>query len=361
MIKKGYFLIFLVLSCLVSVCAQSETPFEATEEAIIAPPPPPEEEKEIIGKLDVIFELKDYDLKNLISDIHVNLEILDKETGEKTNTLKYVGNDGLVKLRLYKGTYDITLKVDKIDTGGRDYFITVDQDVDNDVTRTAYLFSVGSVIGNVYGGNGKAVKGAQIKFECSGDYGDRDNKISDDFGGFSSYWLPIGSCRVCAMHGYKVGFMDVEIKKGELSNIDVTLNKGIISGFNFWTILIMIVVLIVAFFGVRYISKKGKEEVEKKEEIEEKKEVVKEDAKEKLSSRTRDIINTLKEKEESIVNFLLENNNKSTQAKIRYSTGIPKTSLVRILLALELKKVVKIEKIGKLKKVGLTSWFLGKE
>jgi len=362
MTKKRYFLIFLILPCLASIYAQSETPFEVTEEAVIAPPPPPEEEKEIAGKLDVVLELKDYDLKNWISDIHVNLEMVYKETGKKVNTLKYVGDDGSVRLRLDKGLYDITLKVDKIDTNGRDYFITFDQDVNNDVTRTVYLFSVGSVIGNVYGEKGKAVKGAQIKFECSGNYGDRGNKISDDFGGFSSYWLPIGSCKISAMYGGKVGYRDIEIKNGELSNIDITLSKGVISGFNFWTILIMvIVVLIVTFFGLKYINKRGGKETVK-EKVEAKEEIVREDVEKKeLSSRTRDVMKTLKDKEKGVVNFLLENDNKSTQARIRYDTGIPKTSLARILMGLELKKVIKIEKIGKLKKVELTDWFLGKE
>lgn len=365
MMKKRCFLLFLVLYCLVSVNAQS--PFEAGE-AVVAPPSPPEEGREISERLDVVLELKDYDSKNLINDIHVTIEVLDKDDGRKTNTLKYIGSDGLVRLRLYKGAYDITLKVDKVETNGRDYFIKIDQNVDNDITRTVYLFSIGSVIGNVYDSKGKAVKEAEIKFECSGNYGDRENKISDEFGSFSSYWLPIGSCRVSAVYGSKVGYIDVEIKKGELSNIDITLSKGIISGFSSGTMIIMIVIAIfIAIIWVGYINKKGKKEadkekVEEKKEIREEKVVVKEESKEKgLSSRTRDVMETLKEKEKSVVNFLLENNNKSTQAKIRYSTGIPKTSLARILMALELKKIIKIEKIGKLKKTELTDWFLGKE
>jgi len=354
--KKRYFLLSLILFCLVSVYAQT-TPFTA-EELVIAPPPPPEEGKEISEKMDIVLELKDYDSKNLISDIHVTIEILNKENGERVNTLKYIGGDGLVKLRLYKGVYDITLKVDMIETNGRDYFIEFDQNVDNDVNRTVYLFSVGSIIGNVYESKGKAVKGAEIKFECSGNYGETENKASDDFGSFSSYWLPIGSCRISAMYGNKVGYEDVEVNKGELSDIDITLSQGIISGDSFGTLIVMVVILVfVAFFVINYVNKKSKKEVVK-EKVKGKKEIVKE---KEFSSRTRDIMKTLKEKEKSIVNFLVENNNKSTQAKIRYGIGIPKTSLARILMALELKKIIKIERIGKLKKVELTGWFLGKE
>ena len=368
MVKKRYLLVFLILICLIRVYAQTDEVFTA-EESIVAPPSPPEEEEEIAEKLDVVFELNDYDSKSLISDIHVNVEIMDKENNKASNTLKYVGNDGIVRLRLYKGRYDISLKVDKVDTNGRDYFIRFDQDVEGDIVRSVYLFSIGSVRGNVNDVKGKAVKGAQIKFECSGNYGEKVNKVSDEFGSFSSYWLPIGSCRVSAMHDYKVGYKDVEIKKGELNDIEITLSRGVISGFNSGTLIFMVVIVfIVTLFGIKYVNKKDKKRAvekkveEKKEEpiVEGKKEVNEIGGKE-LSSRTRDVMKTLKEKEIKVVNFLLGNNYKSTQAKIRYSTGIPKTSLARILLALELKKIIKIEKIGKLKKVELTAWFLGKE
>ncbi len=349
--KRGFLFFIVFIFILSSINAQTETPFDA-ESSIVAPPPPPEEELEMVEKLNVVFELKDYDSKNLINDIHVNLEIIDKGTNEKTSTLKYVGNNGLTRLRLYKGEYDITLKVDKIDTNGRDYFITFDQSVDNDVTKTVYLLPVGSVTGSVYEKEGDVVKGAQIKFECGGNYGEMENKISDEFGSFSSYWLPVGSCRVFAIYDNKVGYMDIEIKKGELNNIDINLVKEVISGFNLRSMAILILVgLVFMFIGAYYVNKKKKEKIEDNE-------IIKEEIK-GLSSRTKDIIKTLKEKERTLVDFLLENNYKSTQAKIRYATGIPKTSLARILVSLELKKIVKIEKIGKLKKVELTAWFLG--
>ena len=61
------------------------------------------------------------------------------------------------------------------------------------------------------------------------------------------------------------------------------------------------------------------------------------------------------------IHDLIESKNHSSQSKVRYSTGIPKTSLGRILDNLVGKKVISIEKVGKLKKISLTDWFLGKD
>lgn len=340
-----FLIVFVIL--LNSINAQNEAPFE-TAKVSVTPPPPPEED--ISKKYIIIFELKDYDSKILINDLHVNLEIVNKEANERINTLKYVGDNGLVKLYLSKGIYDITLKVDKIETNGRDNFIKFDQIIDNNVNKTVYLLSVGSVIGNVYDENGNAIKGAQIKVECSGSYGQTENKVSDKFGSFSLYWLPVGYCRISSMYSNRVGYKDIEIKKGELNNIDITLSTGILSGFNFKFIVILVLIAIVAEFIRRsYITRK-------------KKNAIKKETKEKeLSSRTEDIIKTLKDNEKYVVNFLLDNDYKSTQATIRHNTGIPRTSLSRILKSLETKKIVEVEKVGKLIKVRLTPWFLGKE
>jgi len=77
-------------------------------------------------------------------------------------------------------------------------------------------------------------------------------------------------------------------------------------------------------------------------------------------TRGEDIISTLNPKEKQIVSFLMDNGNKSNQANIRHNTGIPRTSLSRCLKSLEAKKIVTIEEIGKMRKVSLTPWFLGK-
>ena len=80
-----------------------------------------------------------------------------------------------------------------------------------------------------------------------------------------------------------------------------------------------------------------------------------------VSARAQDILKTLSENEKKVAEHLLSSGNNSTQARMRNSLGMPKTSLARVLQMLERKRVVEVERIGKLKKVRLTDWFLGRE
>jgi len=350
--KKGYLLLGMILfSFFIKVNAQEALPnFETSDNIIVPPSPPIEGEKPLI-----MLKILDYNSKELISDIHVNIKYLDKRLNKEIETLQYVDKSGTVKLNLENGNYQITLKVDKIDTPGKDYFIKFDLNVDKNKNETIYLFPVGSVMGNIYDNKNNAISNSILKFECSGNYGELDNKVTDSFGSFTSYWLPVGSCKISASDRNRVGYKQIEIKKGELNNVDIILGSGLIGGPN--TSLYLIIIILIAFVIIFVAYNKDK--IFKKQTKAEK---IQESSKEqKFSKRTIDILNTLKEKEKQIVNFLLENNLNSTQAKIRYATGIPKTSLARLFLSLEGKKVICIESIGKLKKIKLTDWFLGKE
>jgi uncharacterized membrane protein len=73
-----------------------------------------------------------------------------------------------------------------------------------------------------------------------------------------------------------------------------------------------------------------------------------------------DIITALDRKEKDVIRFLikeLSDKESISQSKIVYGLGMAKTSLTRILMNLEAKNLIKIEKIGKLKKISLSEWF----
>ena len=76
-----------------------------------------------------------------------------------------------------------------------------------------------------------------------------------------------------------------------------------------------------------------------------------------IPPRTR----TLPVRERAVVGLLLGNGNASSQNIIKQKTGIPRTTLIRVLDALEAKKIITTESMGKLKKVRLTPWFLEKD
>lgn len=67
---------------------------------------------------------------------------------------------------------------------------------------------------------------------------------------------------------------------------------------------------------------------------------------------------TLKDKEKEIIEFIVESKGKTTQAKIYHETGIPKASLFRYIQALTMKNIIEVKKIGKVKKIKFSDWFL---
>jgi len=342
--KKGVivFILFLVLSCYAS--AEDLPAFELNN-AAVAPPMPPVTTEE--GKLRLELELKDYNTKELINDTHVGITLVSDETA---NTLQYVGGSGILKLSLEPGDYEIVLKVDKIETDGKDYYYKGQYTITRDGSETVMLMGAGSARGMVYNSKGQALQNAIVDVECTADYGEKDATKTDRYGNFVLYWLPEGHCRISAVQNNRVGFENVNIEKGMLEDLDIRLGGTIAESNYLWLIILVVLIGVVILMYLRK-PKAAKKETAKTIVV----------RKKEHHPRILDIMRTLKDNEKKIVEYLIENKGKSTQAYIKNSLGIPKTTLARSLKMLEAKNVVSIECIGKMKKVDLTDWFLGKE
>ena len=81
---------------------------------------------------------------------------------------------------------------------------------------------------------------------------------------------------------------------------------------------------------------------------------------EDLGKREKDIFKTLRDNEKKVVEFLIEQKEPVYFSKIHYKTGLSKGSLFRNLRSLENKDIDKTIKEGKVRKVSLSDWFLGK-
>ncbi|MCK5699281.1 MAG: hypothetical protein KAH93_05515 [Candidatus Aenigmarchaeota archaeon] len=343
----------LILLCaliiLLSNPAHAESGIDLFEETSITPPSLEDAEIDT-GTIKLILELKDINTKEPLTDIHLNIELI--SVTRSTKTIKYIGDNNILELNLPREDWIIILKGDLLSTTGKDYYAAYTIDLDADTNQTIYLLPVGSVEGMVYTDREQTqvVEGAILKFDCSADYGEPKDMATDTFGSFKSEWLPATTCRIYAKHGNQVGSTEVTISPGTLSNTQIILDKDTVVKDNKIQLLLAAAGLILlALFIVRlskYSSKTPKKEQYQAPN---------------LPKRTKDIINTLNQKEKSIVTFLLENNNESTQNKIYHSTFIPKTSLSRSLLLLEQKRIIKIEKLGNLRKIKLTGWFLDKK
>ncbi|HDH40939.1 MAG TPA: hypothetical protein ENG12_00810 [Candidatus Altiarchaeales archaeon] len=142
--------------------------------------------------------------------------------------------------------------------------------------------------------------------------------------------------------------MTINITKGELKTIDVTLAQEVKSGPDLRILLIASILVIVVI--IFYLSRKRKPKpgIEKTTKIE-------------ITGRMRDIIQTLTDRERDIVELLIENNGKLTQAEIRHFLRNPKATISRDIHCLKQKRIVETIKIGRNKEIILTKWFLGHE
>lgn len=299
-----------------------------------------------------------------VKDVLVNIGIFDKQAGDERTISSFIRSNPIT-LRLPQGDYVLSFKIDNLQTAGKDFYGKQEINLENSTDQEITVFPVGSLKGVVYDTLNNLVSKATLKVECSKEYGEKPPEFTDKVGSFSIDYAPIGECTITATSHDAVGRGKITIDKGASQNIEIRLDRAVISeGGNGWIIFFGVIIMLAlggaGWYGWRYWKKTrhliAQQHTQKKPE--EHKEKAPE---EKLSKRTQDILNTLNDKETKIVTFLLNSNHHSTQAKIRYETGIPKTTLVRVFMSLQNKKVVSIETMGKLKKIKLTQWFLDKE
>lgn len=377
--------VFLLLSC--SVLANNDTDFleesfglesDDSIEGIVPPSTPNIEDmaKSALGqKNNVFIAMQDVNSEEILQNVHVNYEVISNK--EKSSSLQFVGEESFLELRLDPGTYRIILKIDDLDTEGYDYYASETFLIDEDFNTTVDVFPVGSARGTVKSKKGVLTSGVNLKFECSKQYGDDCQKTTDNFGSFSGDYLPVGTCIITASNNFYVGSETILVEHGKTNTIEIVLDSPLSPFFAvktiMWLSIIAIIILLaLLFYFIKnkkkiFVNAKKTKDVIRKVSINTNPEENKKEDKEKIkkslkvSNRATDIIKTLNPREQEIVNFLLDCKQPCMQNKVIHNTGIPKTSIVRILEKLEGKNIITLQKIGKTKKIGLTSWFLEKE
>ncbi|MFH1133196.1 MAG: hypothetical protein V1735_01765 [Nanoarchaeota archaeon] len=304
-------------------------------ESAVLPPPIPEQDQ---GKAQLTLMLLSIDDRPF-SNAHVSVttRLLDEEQ----ETLHYTRN-GTIILDLQPGSTHFFIGADLPVSEGADGYLATIIDVQGNMTKSLMLFPVGSVRGIVYDDSHMVVAGAEVKADCQGDYSSPQAQETDEIGTFSFDYLPLGSCRISARSGKAVGFAKVSVQQGSLADVEIVV-KG---AFVWWPYAGMALIALLGwtlyFIGTRRVKQKRAEE------------------KKRGPSRADDIVSTLRETEKEVVMTLLSQGNEATMSVIYHKTGIPKTSLVRALQTLEAKQIISTKKVGKMRKVTLTDWFLGK-
>jgi uncharacterized membrane protein len=375
--------------------------------SIVAVPGLAQEQYSLVGNV------KDISTNKAITNLPVIVTARNLNYGIEERSTEYLDQKGSFSYQLQEGNWRFTLFVYDPNTNGVDYyadravFIQPSEPVLN---KIFYLTPVGSIEGTVVDNAGRLIDTAALDFKCSSNENVKFPTSTDKFGSFKADIVPVGKCKVSAEYQKQVGAEEITVEKGSALALQITLSDAVLgTGLNpirlsvISLIVLLVVVLIIALvFFIRKKLKKlekeaseqksvvqklrdkthhltekvhrkeakkehskeaktGEKEKKDKKEKEEQRVEEKKEEKEELNPRARDIMKTLNEREQQVVQFLLQHENASTQATLRNNTGIPKTTLVRVFQSLESKKIIFIEKIGKMKKIVITPWFLGKE
>ncbi len=298
-----------------------------------------------------------------------NMTVQIKETNLKTDKVlsitEYLATN-TADVYLAPGEYRIEFIIDDIDTPGKDYYYSESIQVTDDKENTVYAFPVASLRGTVVDKLNNIVNGAEIKLDCDKDYVARVNITTDKYGSFNTPIVPTGNCIIIAVYKDFHDQQEVAFNHGDFESIDLALNTQTNSSFALFGLILLISVIalasVVMWLRLRHDKEHEQDELFNKH-LEIKKPVRTRNASKSvksLPSRVKDILPTLRDREKSIVQFLLDHDGTSSQSRIRFETKIPKTSLSRTFESLKAKNIVEIESFGKLKKIKLTKWFLEK-
>tara|TARA_Y100000310_G_C20694125_1_gene824255 strand:+ start:640 stop:1530 length:891 start_codon:yes stop_codon:yes gene_type:complete len=282
----------------------------------------------------------DVESGKLIKDVMVKIEIYDEEGKIRLNKLLFVG-DGKLELGVGSDTANGEIIIDERATKSVDYYFSGEMVFEGNVAEVGFL-KVSKISGNVHDDLGNLIKEGELDFECDKLSSINFPKKTDKYGSFSTY-VPTGECVVSVNYKNFVGRKIVNSEKGDSLVVELVLEERS-AGENIWLWILSVVLI---FFVIRNLKniKRNFGKTRKK------------DGKNK---KVKNIIKTLNDKEKEIVEFVIGNNNEANSSKIRHELKIPKTSLSRILVNLEKKKIVCIERHGKMKKVKLAEWLVKK-
>ncbi|PIZ50693.1 hypothetical protein COY27_06285 [Candidatus Woesearchaeota archaeon CG_4_10_14_0_2_um_filter_33_13] len=289
-----------------------------------------------------------------------------------------------VKIPSISGDKNVEATLDDLDTPTLDYYGSSKISFPNG--GDIFVFPVGYIQGNVVDATGNLIPKAHLSFVCHSSFTVQFPTITDNTGFFIVQNVPIGECTIIASTEVSAGSSKVVITTGQISEVEIVLEKPVSNQSSLFMILSIVGLLMLLIFGFimfKSIKEKGrkeqisfkhrkKEEIEHEEhksselkklkeskEIKELKETKEQKETEAISKQTKALLHILSEKEKKVVEILMANQNQASQARIRRDTKIPRTTLARILQSLEAKKIILIEKSGKWVDIKLTDFFLG--
>lgn len=313
---------------------------------------------------DIIFHIKDADTGKLITQKPII--IIFSKGNDQTRSVQIIDSEGTVKSNIETGEYKVLAEINEQDSPGSDLFGMADVNISDDMNLTIYMMPVGSVSGIVLSDN-RTIDNSKIMLRCPSSYYDMGEFYkfvkTDEFGSFTLKYVPAGNCEIFSSSDSKSGSVKFTIKEGELKivEIDLMLPKTE-SQPMFATMQILMIISAFLLVGIvvykKYFLGIGRHRIEITPKREKKISTASSQPEMKVTKKMAGILQTLNENERNIVKFLIQNNGKGRQNRIYHALLIPKVTLSRAIFSLENKNIIKSVRLGKVKELELTKWFI---
>ena len=216
-----------------------------------------------------------------------------------------------------------------------------------DLTKPNFLLTVAPlafVKGEAYDISRTLVNKAELHFACNTLTSFVYPQQTDKYGSFTAY-VPTGICLITASANNMRGKIEVQAERGQAVSLEILLNTRVQNrNYVLWILSSIILLGILVFLGknirrapLRRKAKKEKSTIRKE------------------NTKLHDVIKTLYPHEQRVVGFLASHP-ETNSAVLRHELKIPRTTLARLLERLAVKKIVELERYGKMKKVRLAPW-----
>ncbi len=325
------------------------------------------------------FVLKEAETETNITNVTLQIKEKNLATNKELTITEYL-TANVMEIYLPDGVYELIFIADEAETDGKDYYIK--KTITSSATKkeTIFLFPVASVQGIVVDRLDNLLKDAEIKLVCDKEIDASEPAFTDKYGTFALPTVPTGNCIITASFNEYFDRQQLAFNQGDAERIQLKLEEKAPTDSSEFALLFFGIVITMAIIGgvIYWFHSRQEEEhvfhtphqihlpyphILRKKRRRQQKVMASQQApptQQKLLSRVQHILPTLREREQLVIQFLLGNNHKATQAKIRHATKIPKTSLIRILHALQAKKIIAMESTETTKTIKLTEWFLEK-